>query len=215
VKSLQHWLRDHDSPPKIPGLTSWLRYGDDGLGGARGSVSFPSDDLNQLINLGTPDNRNYADDGSQTLFSLGADCSGYVGEAMNYAGNSYALRPIPKLGTQDFKNEYVIASPTIDWPTNPTGLQYLVPGDILYYGPNHHVAIVSNVTGHATAITRANVEIIQATSGKDKTAAIFTPTYAVEIHDFWQSLSNPDKSDFWYPMPAPKDFAAMRLRTNP
>jgi hypothetical protein len=211
VAGIQHQYTKNESPPRVPGLTSWLRYGNDGRNGV--TTSFTG--INSLIATNSSDavlQRNYligSDPGFQRNYSTGVDCSGFVGRSMLYSGNQFVLKfPTEnhKPGTSSFLSEVVIASGITsgNWETQPANLDRIVPGDILLL-PGKHIAIVQKIADKSgKLVTRKDIEIIQATGGRKQ-------TYMVQTNDYWQIGDN--ETDFIYDADSTL-FEARRLRVS-
>jgi len=215
VSQMQHLFSVHANAPKVPGLTSWLQYGNDGQSNFSG--------INSLLK-NTTSSFNETFTTTQEDFSLGTDCSGLITNAMRYPGSPYINGTgNQKLGTSTFGSseqsleivpgvaydeDFPVAAIWTTTQPDPELLKYAVPGDIIYL-PGHHAAIIQKITkpDDGQPLTRRNFAVIQATSGRGG-------TWQVETNDFWQNdaRANPP-SDIWYRYGY--GFSVRRLKVQP
>ena len=129
---LQHTYHANPVPRTlyVPGLTAFMAINPD----AHPIKNLlPHDDPDQLGSF----------DPNQNTYSTGADCSGFVCEAAEYAGNPYQLGRVST--KQLATTSWLISEGTARANEQPTGLDLVVPGDILVLS-GVHVAIVQSVT---------------------------------------------------------------------
>ena len=108
---------------------------------------------------------------SDTVYTAGVDCSGFVQQAANYSGNSYTATDLTT--RQVWQNSGTLAYAKMNTTafvshSNVIDINQLVPGDILLYS-GHHVVIVQDIefTGDIREVKEKNVTVIEATKGSE------------------------------------------------
>ena len=139
-------------------------------------------------------------DPNQNAYSAGADCSGFVCEAAEYAGNPYQFG---RVSTQQLATTcWLISEGTARANEQPTGLDLVVPGDILVLS-GVHVAIVQSVTcGVDGRVTRDCIKLINSAAGPTE------EEYRVLTDLIWNGASGLRPDEYFL-------YQVMRLRVRP